>query len=119
MSSEFDCARVLGYNDSARWGRIAPHFLAVDADEPVVVLVRTVVIQGDIADDDTPRAVDVDAPKGLNGKSGKPVAVECGMHPVFFGDKKQGISGLDHTGGHGGRVGGQDGLQPQLASSAT
>ena len=57
------CAGVLdGYNDSAKRVCIAPHCFAVDADKPVVKLVRTVVHQSDIADDDTPRAVDVDAP---------------------------------------------------------
>ena len=59
-----------GYNDSAKRVCIAPHCVAVDADKPVVELVRTVVHQSDIADDDTPRAVDVDAPKGFDGKGG-------------------------------------------------
>jgi len=100
-----DRARVLdGYDDSAKGVRIAPHLLAVDTDEPVVELVWAVVHQGDIADNNMPSAVDVDAPKGFDGKGGKPIAVACRMHPVFFGDKESAISGLDNTGGHGRRI---------------
>lgn len=59
-----DCAGVLdGYDDSARWVRIAPHFVAVDPDKPVMKLVRTVIYQADTSNDDTRRSVDVDPPK--------------------------------------------------------
>jgi hypothetical protein len=94
-----DCAGVLdGYDDSARWVRIAPHFVAVDPDKPVMKLVRTVIYQADISNDDTPRSVDVDAPKGLDGEGGKTIAVECRMHPVFLRDKENAIAGLDDAG---------------------
>jgi hypothetical protein len=67
------CAGVLdGYDDSARWVRIAPHFVAVDADKPVMKLVRTVIYQADISNDDTPRSVGVDAPKGSMVKGERP-----------------------------------------------
>ena len=90
-----DCAGVLdGYDDSARWVRIAPHFVAVDPDKPVMKLVRTVIYQADISNDDTPRSVDVDAPKGFDGEGGKAIAVECTMHPVFLRDKENGHCGI-------------------------
>jgi hypothetical protein len=99
-----DCAGVLdGYDDSARWVRIAPHFVAVDPDKPVMKHVRTVIYQADISNDDTPSSVDVDAPKGFDGEGGKAIAVECTMHPLFLRDKENAIAGLDNTGGHGRR----------------
>jgi hypothetical protein len=105
-----DCPGVLdGYNDSAGWVRIAPHFVAVDPDKPVMKLVRTVIYQADISNDDTPRSVDVDAPKGFDGEGAKATAVECRMHPVFLRDKENAIAGLDDTGGHGRRINVLDG----------
>ena len=102
---KIDCAGVLdGCNGPARGVGIAPHFPSIDSDKPVMKLVRTVVHQGDIADDNTPRAVNVDAPKGFDGKGGKPITIKCRVHPVFLRDKENSIARLDDTGGHSGRI---------------
>lgn len=102
---KIDCAGVFdGYNGSTRGVRIAPHFVAVDSDKPVMEFVRSVIHQADVADDDAPRAVDVDSPKRLDGKGGKPIAIEFRVHPVFLGDKENAIVGSNDTGGHAGRT---------------
>lgn len=99
------CAGVLdGHNDSARRVCITPHCFVGDADKPVVELVRAIVHQGDIADYDAPRSVDVDATKGFDGKGRKPIAVECRVHPVLLRDKQHAIPRLNNTGGHGRRA---------------
>lgn len=81
-----------------------PHFVTVDSDKPVMEFVRTVVHEANVADDDTARAVDVDAPEGFDGEGGKPIAVEFSMHPVFLRDKGNAVAGLNDTSGHAGRV---------------
>lgn len=100
-----DCASVIdGHNDSARGISIAPHSVAVDSDKRVMELVRTVVHQRNIADDDPSRTIDVDAPKALDGEGGKPITIECRVHPVFLRDKENTVAGLDDAGRHSGRI---------------
>lgn len=86
-------ARVLyRYNDSAGGVCIPPHFVAVDSHQPVMKFVRTVVHQRDIADNDASSTIDIDAPKGFDCKGGKPIAVECRVHPVLLRDKQNAIA---------------------------
>ena len=96
-----DCTGILdGYDHSAGRVRVAPHSVAADSDKAVMELVRTVVHKAHIADDDTAGAVNVDEANGFDGKSGKPIAVECGVHPVFFRDEQHAVAGMYNTGGH-------------------
>lgn len=96
-----DCAGVFDrHNDSTGGVRIAPHFVTVESDKPMMEFVRTVVHEANVADDDPPRAVDVDAPEGVDSKWGKPEAVECRMHPVFLRDEENAFAGFNDTGGH-------------------
>jgi hypothetical protein len=102
---KIDCAGVFyGYYDSTRSVRITPHFVAVDSDKPMMEFVRSIVHEADVADDDAPRSVDVDVPEGFNSKAGKPIAVECTVHPISFGDKESAIVRLNDTGGHVGSI---------------
>jgi hypothetical protein len=75
--------------------------VAIDAHESVVEVVKTVVNKGDVTYHNAPRAVDVDATKGLNPEAGEPIAVEGRVHPVFLGDVENVIVSLNYTGWHG------------------
>ena len=84
---KIDCAGVFDrHDDSTRRVRIVPHFVTVDSDKAVMEFVRTVVDEANVADDDAPGTVDVGAPEGVDGKGGKPIVVECRVHPVFLRD---------------------------------
>src|SRR5579872_6151551 len=68
----------------------------------MVEVVRTIVDEGNVTDHDAPSAVDVDTPKCPNRKCSQPVAVECGVHPVFLGNVKDTIPCLNDAGGNHG-----------------
>jgi hypothetical protein len=57
-------------DDSTRGIGVAPHAVAIDADETVVEVIRTVIYKGNVADNDATRAVDVNGAKGLDAKRG-------------------------------------------------
>jgi hypothetical protein len=52
----------------------------------VVKVARSVVHEGDFADNNAPTTVDVGPPKGLNGEGREPAAFKSGAHPVFLED---------------------------------
>lgn len=91
-------------DDLTRGIGVAPHAVTVDTDETVVEVIRAVIHKGDVADNDATRAVDVNGAKGIDGKRGETITIECRVHPVFLGDKESAIAGLNDASGHSGGI---------------
>lgn len=97
-----ECAGIFNRdNDTALRVSVTPHLIMMNAHESVVEVVEAVVHHGDVAYHYTPGAVDVDTTKGLNPETGKPIAIEGRVHPVFLRDVQDPIVSLEYTGWHG------------------
>jgi hypothetical protein len=105
LVSEIEGTGVLDRNDDSTGGiRVTPLPAAVDSDEAVVKVVRPIVYRCDVTDYDSPRSVDIHIPKRFDDECRQPVPVEGRVHPVFLGNVKDAVAGLNDAGGHHGRV---------------